>query len=73
MCRVVADLARRFEITSVAEGVETEEDLEVLVDTGYDLVQGFFFAKPMPGPDFAGYVARAGGRAVEPAPVEASP
>jgi EAL domain-containing protein (putative c-di-GMP-specific phosphodiesterase class I) len=73
MCRVVADLARRFEITSVAEGVETEDDLGVLVDNGYDLVQGFFFAKPMPSADFAGYVTRARGRGVEPAQAEVVP
>lgn len=73
MCRVVADLARRFEIMSVAEGVETEADLEVIVDTGYDLVQGFFFAKPMPSADFAGYVSRTHGRGVAPAPAEVAP
>ena len=73
MCRVVADLARRFEITSVAEGAETKADLDVLIDTGYDLVQGFFFAKPMPGNDFVGYVTRAGRRGVQPASAEASP
>jgi len=70
MCRVVADLARRFRITSVAEGVETSDDLGVLIDTGYDLVQGFFFAKPMPSADFAGYVTRARSHGVHPAPVE---
>ena len=57
MCRVVADLARRFQITSVAEGAETRDDLGVLIDNGYDLVQGFFFAKPMPSRDFMNYVA----------------
>jgi EAL domain-containing protein (putative c-di-GMP-specific phosphodiesterase class I) len=66
MCRVVADLARRFQITSVAEGVETRDDLGVLIDTGYDLVQGFFFARPMPGADFVDYVSR-GRRGVQPA------
>ncbi len=39
MCEAVVDLARRFNITSVAEGVETIEDLEVLVDIGYDVAQ----------------------------------
>ena len=57
MCRVVADLARRFQITSVAEGAETKDDLGVLIENGYDLVQGFFFAKPMPCRDFMNYVA----------------
>lgn len=52
MCEAVVDLARRFNITSVAEGVETAEDLQVLVDVGYDVAQGFLFARPMISSDF---------------------
>jgi EAL domain-containing protein (putative c-di-GMP-specific phosphodiesterase class I)/CheY-like chemotaxis protein len=52
MCEAVVDLARRFHITSVAEGVETNEDLQVLVDVGYDVAQGFLFARPMVSGDF---------------------
>ncbi len=52
MCRAVADLARRFAISSVAEGVETKDDLQVLMELGYDVAQGFLFAKPMRSDDF---------------------
>jgi EAL domain-containing protein (putative c-di-GMP-specific phosphodiesterase class I)/CheY-like chemotaxis protein len=52
MCEAVVDLARRFKITAVAEGVETNEDLQVLVDAGYDAAQGFLFARPMVSDDF---------------------
>jgi EAL domain-containing protein (putative c-di-GMP-specific phosphodiesterase class I) len=52
MCEAVVDLARRFHITSVAEGVETTDDLQVLVDVGYDVAQGFLFARPMVSGDF---------------------
>lgn len=52
MCEAVADLARRFKITSVAEGVETRDDLRVVSELGYDLAQGFYFAQPMRRPDF---------------------
>ncbi|MEP7240137.1 MAG: EAL domain-containing protein, partial [Devosia sp.] len=52
MCEAVVDLARRFNITSVAEGVETTEDLRVLVETGYDIAQGFLFAPPLMSDDF---------------------
>jgi EAL domain-containing protein (putative c-di-GMP-specific phosphodiesterase class I)/ActR/RegA family two-component response regulator len=52
MCRSVAELAQRFNITSVAEGVESREDLQVLVETGYDVAQGFLFARPMVSGDF---------------------
>ncbi|MBI4923841.1 MAG: EAL domain-containing response regulator [Devosia nanyangense] len=52
MCEAVVDLARRFNITSVAEGVETTEDLQVLIEIGYDIAQGFLFARPMMSDDF---------------------
>ncbi|MED4022109.1 EAL domain-containing protein [Priestia aryabhattai] len=31
---------------ALAEGVETEEDLKCLIEMGYDLFQGYYFAKP---------------------------
>lgn len=52
MCRSVAELAQRFNITSVAEGVESRDDLQVLVETGYDVAQGYLFARPMTSGDF---------------------
>ncbi len=57
MCRVVKDLAQRYNITAVAEGVEEKDDLRVLVELGYDVAQGFLFAKPMPSGDFVGLLA----------------
>jgi EAL domain-containing protein (putative c-di-GMP-specific phosphodiesterase class I) len=52
MCQVVKDLAKRFGIVAVAEGVEEKDDLAVLLEIGYDVAQGFLFAKPMPSADF---------------------
>jgi EAL domain-containing protein (putative c-di-GMP-specific phosphodiesterase class I) len=52
MCGAVVDLARKFNMTSVAEGVETQDDLQVLTEIGYDVAQGFFFARPMMTEDF---------------------
>ena len=52
MCQVVKDLAKRFGIVSVAEGVEEKDDLKVLLEIGYDVAQGFLFAKPMPSENF---------------------
>ncbi len=36
----------------VAEGVETREQAEFLSDCGCDTAQGFYYAKPMPVPEF---------------------
>jgi EAL domain-containing protein (putative c-di-GMP-specific phosphodiesterase class I) len=51
-CQVVMDLANRFGIVAVAEGVETQEDLRVLIEIGYPVAQGFLFAKPMESRQF---------------------
>jgi EAL domain-containing protein (putative c-di-GMP-specific phosphodiesterase class I) len=41
------DLAKKLNLLTVAEGVETAEDFQVLVDLGVDQVQGFYFSKPL--------------------------
>ena len=58
MCQSVADLAHRFHMTAVAEGVETAEDLRFLIGMGYDQAQGYFFERPMTGDDFTAMLAR---------------
>ncbi len=44
----VISLAHALGLTTVAEGVETAEQLAVLADLGCDLCQGFLFAPPEP-------------------------
>jgi EAL domain-containing protein (putative c-di-GMP-specific phosphodiesterase class I) len=51
-CKTVVELARRFRVTTVAEGVENAGDLTALIGLGYDVAQGYYFAKAMPGDDF---------------------
>lgn len=41
------DMARRLEIKSIAEGVESQQDWDMLKSLGCDMVQGYFVAKPM--------------------------
>ncbi|MET0424351.1 MAG: bifunctional diguanylate cyclase/phosphodiesterase [Actinoplanes sp.] len=49
----VAQLAEYLQLSAVAEGIESEAQLDRLRDMGYRLGQGFFMAKPLP-PDEAG-------------------
>ena len=44
--RSMTRLAREMGSLVVAEGVESEEELEAVVDLGCDFVQGFYFARP---------------------------
>ena len=44
----IIDLAHNLDIKTIAEGVETKEQFELLKSYGCDIVQGFWLAKPMP-------------------------
>lgn len=52
-CRQILDLADSFGARTVAEGVETRADFITARELGFDLIQGFFFAKPMEPQKFA--------------------
>ena len=45
-------LAKHLDMKVVAEGIETREQVEFLMGTRCDLIQGFYFAKPMPVEEF---------------------
>lgn len=46
--RTIIDLGRNLGKTTIAEGVETDAQLETLRELGVDQVQGFYVAPPMP-------------------------
>lgn len=50
------ELAKNLKLTTVAEGVETEEDYRILLELGVDLVQGYYFAKPLFPDDLLNWV-----------------
>ena len=45
--RSVINLANELGMPVIAEGVETEEDLEMLKRVGCQIVQGYYFSKPL--------------------------
>ena len=47
----IIHVAQNFEMTTVAEGVEDEETLSLLVEMGVDLVQGYHLGRPQPLPE----------------------
>lgn len=53
ICRRILDLADGYGARTVAEGVETWADFLAVREMGFDLVQGFLFAKPMSAQEFA--------------------
>lgn len=48
----VFNFANRLNMTTVAEGVETQEQLSFLRTCGCKVIQGFLFGKPMPADQF---------------------
>lgn len=48
----IINMVKELNICTVAEGVEHEDQVEFLKSTGCDLIQGFFYYKPMPISDF---------------------
>ena len=52
MLEIIIDIADYLSVPVIAEGVETEEQLESLKAIGCDIVQGYYFSKPVPAGDF---------------------
>ncbi|MES9858926.1 MAG: bifunctional diguanylate cyclase/phosphodiesterase [Sedimenticola sp.] len=49
---LIIDLAHRFDLTVVAEGVENQETLDAIKALGCDVVQGYLYSKPIPAARF---------------------
>jgi len=65
--RAVIGLGHGLEMSIVAEGVETQEQLTFLANEGCDAVQGYFLGKPLPIGQYTAVVGRGGGNTLEPA------
>ena len=57
--RAMIGLGHGLNISIVAEGVETEEQLAFLADEACDQVQGYFLGKPAPIDSYAEWIGRA--------------
>jgi len=50
------NLAKKLKMSTVAEGVETKEDMALVEELGCDQIQGFYKAKPMFADEFEKFV-----------------
>lgn len=46
------NMAKELGIFTIAEGVETKENIDLLHELGCDIVQGYYFSKPIKASDF---------------------
>jgi len=52
------ELARIMGLGTVVEGVEEVEEVEKLIELGCDLIQGYYYSKPLKPEEFEEYLAR---------------
>ena len=52
MLEVVIDIADSLSVPTIAEGVETAEQMFTLKTMGCDIVQGYYFSRPVPAAEF---------------------
>ena len=52
MIKLMLDIAKHLEVPVVAEGVETEDQYVMLRDLGCDVIQGYYFARPVKPAEF---------------------
>lgn len=56
VCEAIIVMAHKLGMKVIAEGVETNEQLNVLTDAGCDFGQGYLFSRPIPAVDFENFL-----------------
>lgn len=56
----IVRMAKELNISTLAEGVETEEQYQFLREIGCEMMQGFYFSRPMPMEDLPGHFRNRG-------------
>ena len=52
LCELVMDISRFLDVPVVAEGVEEKAQLDKLKEMGCEIIQGYYFSKPLPADQF---------------------
>ena len=56
LLKSIIHLADFFDVTTIAEGVETAEQVSTLKAMGCDIIQGYYFSRPLPTAEFEAYM-----------------
>ena len=56
----IINIGKRIGLTVVAEGVETEEHLELMDKYNCDIIQGYIFSKPLVKEELLSYLEKNG-------------
>ena len=58
MLEVILDISDSLSVPTIAEGVETAEQLFTLKSMGCDIVQGYYFSRPVPADEFEVFLSK---------------
>ena len=56
--KVIIDIADILSVPMIAEGVETERQMNTLREMGCEMVQGYYFSPPVPAVDFERHIEK---------------
>ena len=57
MVRSIIELVHAMDMRTIAEGVETEDQLAIMREAGCDIIQGYYFDQPLPKEEFEARLA----------------
>ena len=56
LVELIIDISKFLDVPVIAEGVETEEQLNTLKELECDIIQGYYFSKPVPAEEFEEFI-----------------
>ncbi|MCC6597606.1 MAG: EAL domain-containing protein [Alphaproteobacteria bacterium] len=56
LVKSIIALGKNLKMSTIAEGVETAEEAAILKDLGCDMMQGYYFSKPLPENDIIAFL-----------------
>ena len=54
--RAIIAMGQSLSLNTLAEGVESQEQVDILKEYGCDYIQGFFYSKPLPSTQMTEYL-----------------
>ncbi len=52
----IVDIGKKVKVKTVVEGIETKVQLDLILNVDIDMIQGFYFSKPLPKEEFEKYL-----------------